>query len=172
MFPMAVQRTLFGLVCGQVTLLGYTVTRACYSQNVALLPLPFLTVFMMSYFHRHYALPSHRLSLERAREHDRLSAMRAAQRQGVAPSDNPEAGIELRDRQFDDNAYRQPVLTELATEPWTYRRGWDDDETVLVRRKLKHINRFAARGGTMEEQETYRLASDDSADILSDEVFI
>jgi hypothetical protein len=141
MFPMAVQRTIFGLVCGQLTLLGYTVTRQCYYQNIALLPLPFVTLYMMNYFHRVFVIPSTRLSLERAREHDKYSARNAAaEKPGM--SENPHAGIELRDREFNKNAYRQPVLTVLATQPWTYRRGMDDEETVSVCKKLRRVNRY------------------------------
>ena len=153
MFPIAVQRTLFGLICGQLTLLGYTVSRAWYYQNVALLPLPFVTVFVMRHFQTTYVEPSTRLSLERAREHDRLAALRASQGTG----EDPLAGIEMRDREFDKNAYRQPVLTELATQPWTYRRGIDDDETSSVRRALRHINRYA----TKVSEDEYREAPSD-----------
>lgn len=143
MFPLAVQRTLFGLVCGQMTLLGYTVTRSCYYQNFALLPLPILTVITMRNYYESYVIPSNRLSLERAREYDRLTSLRAADKAHL-PSDSLDVGLRLRERQFDKNAYRQPVLTELPMEPWTYRRGVDDEETMNVRQRLRHINRFVA----------------------------
>jgi hypothetical protein len=50
MFPSALQRTLFGLVCGQLTLIGYLITRGFYSQPIFLLPLPLATIWGMSYF--------------------------------------------------------------------------------------------------------------------------
>lgn len=50
MFPDALQRTLFGLVCGQLTLIGYLITRRFYSQPIFLLPLPLATVWGMRYF--------------------------------------------------------------------------------------------------------------------------
>jgi hypothetical protein len=55
MFPSALQRTLFGLVCGQLTLIGYLVTRQFYYQPIFLLPLPVVTIWGMGYFHQHYA---------------------------------------------------------------------------------------------------------------------
>jgi hypothetical protein len=55
MFPSALQRTLFGLVCGQLTLIGYLVTRQFYYQPIFLLPLPVATIWGMGYFHQHYA---------------------------------------------------------------------------------------------------------------------
>jgi hypothetical protein len=146
MFPLAVQRTIFGLVCGQMTLLGYTITRACYYQPIALVPLPMMTVYAMGYFHRTYVEPSTRLSLERAREHDRRTTHRASQKEGLPGG--ARAGLSLCDREFDKNAYRQPVLTEVASEPWTYRRGVDDEETLNVRQKLRQINHFVTRDST------------------------
>ena len=75
MFPIAVQRSLFGLVCGQLTFMGYLVTKGCHYQPIFLFPLPILTLYCMSYFSKTYAEPGSRLSLERAREHDRMTAM-------------------------------------------------------------------------------------------------
>jgi hypothetical protein len=146
MFPAAVQRTLFGLVCGQMTLLGYTIIRGCYYQPVFLLPLPLFTMWTMNYFNKTYAQPSTRLSLERAREYDRLSALAAlAASQGMEGLDGTgtgtDPGAEKRRREFDADSYRQPLLTEVAAEPWTYRRGEDDTETVSVRNHLRQINR-------------------------------
>jgi hypothetical protein len=58
-------------------------------------------------------------------------------------SPSPDQGVEVRRSKFDKNLYRQPVLTQLATEPWTYRRGLPDDaETVSVREQLRHMNRM------------------------------
>lgn len=55
MFPSALQRTLFGLACGQLTLIGYLITRGCYFEPIFLLPLPIVTIWGMGYFEQHYA---------------------------------------------------------------------------------------------------------------------
>jgi hypothetical protein len=54
LFPTALQRTLFGLTCGQVTLIGYLLTRGCYYQPIFLFPLPLSTLWGMGYFHTMY----------------------------------------------------------------------------------------------------------------------
>jgi hypothetical protein len=151
----AVQRTLFGLVCGQMLLLAYTVTRGCYYQPLALLPLPILTMLSMNYFKKNFAEPSTRLSLERAREYDIISAIHHEQAMNGTDIVLPpyaDAGVEARRRKFDKIAYRQPVLSELAAEPWMYRRGLNDDETVAVRGKLRRQNRYITRVTTEEER--------------------
>jgi hypothetical protein len=179
MFPGVIQRSLFGLVCAQLTLLGksqngklqnlfcrkcaithssllcfyvpgYAIIRGCYYQPVALLPLPVMTVWIMRYFDETYAKPSDRLSLERAREFDRLSAEKEASEDGDALA-STDRGIEKRKEEFDVHQYRQPVLTEFAAEPWTYRRGQDDPETNSVRDRLGRINRHTSHA----EEEGY-----------------
>ena len=149
MFPTAVQRTLFGLVCGQMTMLGYLTTRGCFYQLFFLSPLPIITLIGMNYFYKTYAEPSTRLSLERARECDRISSLRNEDNIEVGTT-GLDRGEESRLRTFDRSAYRQPVLTELAAEPWTYRRGVEDEETVTVRNQLRHVNRYVTRA--MQEQ--------------------
>ena len=164
MFPLAVQRSLFGLVCAQMTFLGYMLTRGSFYQPIALFPLLLLTVAASRNLQRTYADPSQRLSLERARECDRLSHLEQERRSSLISSPDaiaalsrpsqkvdslrmaspsPDQGVEVRRSKFDKNLYRQPVLTQLATEPWTYRRGLPDDaETVSVREQLRHMNRM------------------------------
>eukprot|EP00523_Entomoneis_sp_CCMP467_P008539 CAMPEP_0168737984 /NCGR_PEP_ID=MMETSP0724-20121128/10690_1 /TAXON_ID=265536 /ORGANISM="Amphiprora sp., Strain CCMP467" /LENGTH=1061 /DNA_ID=CAMNT_0008785295 /DNA_START=92 /DNA_END=3277 /DNA_ORIENTATION=- len=153
MFPIAIQRTLFGLVCGQMTLLGYTVTRHCYYQPASLIPLPIMTVWAMRYMSRTFAEPSGSLSMERARHYDRslhVSDNGRNQDPLGRGADRTMQNIETRRRTFDKNSYRQPVLTEVAALPWMYRRGSDDDETVLVRQKLRGVNR---RSGVLSRRE-------------------
>ena len=58
MFPYVLQRTLFGLVCGQLTLIGYLLTRGCKFQPILLVPLPVMTIWGMGYFYDHYASKS------------------------------------------------------------------------------------------------------------------
>jgi Calcium-dependent channel, 7TM region, putative phosphate len=164
MFPLAVQRSLFGLVCAQMTFWGYVVFRGCYYQPVFLFPLPILTVLGMNHLYKTYAVPSEKLSLERARECDRRSSIeqrRKAFREEGADSKNADFkspndarqesssrtllnhGIAARRNKFDKNMYRQPVLTEVAAEPWPYRRGQaEDSETATVKYQLQQINRY------------------------------
>jgi len=179
MFPLAVQRSLFGLVCAQMTFLGYIITRGCYYQPLAIFPLPFLTVAASRYFQRTYADPSQRLSLERARECDKLSSIEQERRSSIASpiqsagsrgdasaistvaskkSGSFDHGVEVRRIKFDKNSYRQPVLTEVATEPWTYRRGLpDDSETVTVREELRQINRMVMAYADAEQRRVNSL---------------
>jgi hypothetical protein len=55
MFPSALQRTLFALACGQLTLIGYLITRGFYFQPIFLVPLPIATIWGIGYFNQHYA---------------------------------------------------------------------------------------------------------------------
>jgi hypothetical protein len=151
MFPHAVQLSLIGLVASQLTFLGYTLTRGCIYQPVFLFPLPLITISTSRYFQTTYVEPSKRLSLERAREYDRLSALREERKSPDSPvsatgsgaAASFDHGVEVRRKKFDKNNYRQPVLTELATEPWNYRRAMPEDpETEAVRRQLREINRY------------------------------
>jgi hypothetical protein len=144
MFPMAVQRTLFGLVCGQLTFLGYTVIRGCYYQPVALLPLPIITFWVMRFFEQTYAIPSMKLSLERARDYDLFM-----NEMSTEPGPMAARGAAERRKLFQKNAYRQPVLTELVKKPWMYRRGSVDPETESVRKQLERINRYSSMVGAV-----------------------
>jgi Calcium-dependent channel, 7TM region, putative phosphate len=60
MFPGVLQKTLFGLACGQLTLIGYLFTRGAIVQAVFLMPLPMVTVWGMGYFHENYSSKSSR----------------------------------------------------------------------------------------------------------------
>lgn len=158
MFPIAVQRTLFGLVCGQLTFIGYLTTRQCYLHMLVLVPLPIATIYCMSFFYRTYAEPSARLSLERAREHDRMMAFR--EKKATAPDAKVEIDdddFETRRQKFDKGAYRQPVLTELPAEPWTYRRGIDDHETIAVRNQLRQVNRYSMLAAAEQSEEVQSI---------------
>ena len=104
LFPAVCDRTILGLICGQLTFLGYCVIRRGKIQPILLVPLPFITYFTMMHFRRHYGDPGKSLSLERARQID-LNP----------PSDTSK---------FDRDAYRQPVLAEGVVEPMPYRRGY------------------------------------------------
>lgn len=98
----------------------------------------------MRYFRIHYADPSKLLSMERAREYDRVSEYDDAgmsPRQGLG---SPRNGIESRRQNFDRNSYRQPVLTERVIEPLPYRRGKDDEMSVQARELLERIRGLAA----------------------------
>jgi Calcium-dependent channel, 7TM region, putative phosphate len=172
-FPLVLQHTLFGLVCGQMTFLGYVWTRGCYYEPIALLPLPIITVLVMWHFKEAFADPSALLSLELARDYDRKSNSQACkEEQGMLlieeGVDASECGVELRRQAFDKKSYRQPVLTELPSKPWRYRRGKEDEETMSVCHRLSQINRFASAistsGGEDEHDSSMRL---DLQDMMS-----
>ena len=67
-----------------------------YCQIILLAPLPFLTVFFTIYIQNRYVEPSKKLSLERAVKIDNLL-------------ESP--------NEFSHETYRQPVLSEHASEP-------------------------------------------------------
>lgn len=180
MFPMAVQRTLFGLVCGQLTFLGYTIIRGksshvfcgmtpasqqdlkcvcvfsiisgCYYQPIALLPLPVITIWVMRFFEQTYAIPSSKLSLERARDYDTFTNETSCE-----DGEPSERGAAERRKLFDRDSYRQPVLTEMVKKPWMYRRGFTDAETVSVQEQLNRINRYSAmmKGGGITSSKSF-----------------
>ena len=178
MFPLAVQRSLFGLVCAQMTFWGYVVFRGCYYQPLFLFPLPILTIFGMNHLYKTYAVPSEKLSLERARHCDRRSSVE--QQRKVFREEKDEGnhylgtehqtsfrqesglrnlfdhGVAARRNHFDTSKYRQPVLTEVATEPWFYRRGQPEDaETLEVRAQLRQINRYIVSLSDSERQKQH-----------------
>ncbi|KAL7539932.1 hypothetical protein ACHAXR_009727 [Thalassiosira sp. AJA248-18] len=96
MFPMACHRTLVGLVCGQLTLIGYSIMRAGFYQIFCRFPLPIITIKMMDVFKKLYVIPGMCLSIERAVDLDAQTNVQSS---------------------FSPDAYRQPVLTERFAEP-------------------------------------------------------
>jgi len=152
-FPAALQRTLFGLVCGQLTLIGYLLTRGFRNSTLFLLPLPMVTIWGMRYCDMHFAEPSKRLSLERAREYDRVSDVRAKSRYNR--NDEMGSGHEVRRSQFNKDCYRQPVLTQKALVPKAYRRGQTDPLTLDCCQKLKELQEYSLMedGEVLEQNE-------------------
>lgn len=167
LFPDVCQKTLGGLICGQLTFIGYTIIRGsryevrfslimyddtgyalpwtCLTQfsppqPLFLLPLPFFTLWVMGYFNENYAKPSKQLSMERAKECDRISDLKAARRRGVLNQTGQ--GADERRETFDKSAYRQPVLTVHAMLPMDFRAGEPDPVTEEVRRKLQDAGRY------------------------------
>ncbi len=110
LFPSVCHRTLVGLSCGQVTLLGYLFLRVGTSnwQPIVLFPLPLITLYVMGKMKHQYDKPSERLSLERACAIDGSN-----ERNGRA---------ENIIQDFDRFAYRQPLLdpkiTWIGPEPF------------------------------------------------------
>lgn len=122
MFPQAISKTLFALMISQLTFIGYTLIRKGVFQIILLTPLPFLTVFFSSFIDDRYVKPSTKLSLERAVKIDALQK-------------------ETRD--FSDEAYQQPVLTEKTSLP-----GEGDCESAVynvVLSKLRTLHRETSR---------------------------
>jgi hypothetical protein len=95
MFPMVCHRTLIGLICGQLTFIGYSMLREGFYQALMTFPLPVITIKMMDVFKNLYEVPSRNISVERAVELD-------MQRNAAAA--------------FSPDVYRQPVLTEKSAE--------------------------------------------------------
>jgi len=122
MFPQAISKTLFALMISQLTFIGYTLIRKGVFQIILLAPLPFLTVFFNSFIDDRYVKPSTKLSLERAVKID------ARQKES---------------RDFSEEAYQQPVLTEKTSLP-----GHGDCESAVynvVVSKLESLHREASR---------------------------
>ena len=163
-------------MCGQLTLIGYFIIRGCKYQSLFLFPLPVCTVIGMRTFKQHYADPSKVLSLERAREYDRVAD---AEDDPTTPSasgglDSPRNGFDSRRRNFDKNCFRQPVLTDSVVEPLPYRRGKDDEMTVQARELLGHIRRLAEEhsmrqsnpAGPIDKSEATSSRGSTKADVL------
>ena len=152
---------------GQTTRLDFRLTDlflhcGTLDEPVALLPLPLITIWVTRYFHHHFAVPSQKLSLERARHYDRSLLVRPNNKKNRDPldpsQDRTEANLHAREKSFDKNAYKQPVLTEVPALPWMYRRGFDDHETSKVRMQLKQIN--------LSTRHLYQEFEDDSSESL------
>lgn len=88
--------------------------------------------------------PSAQLSLERAREFDRVCEVLASEKISVSEfgsfEQQPvELGIEARRQQFDKKSYRQPVLAAKPSFPMLYRRDQMDSLTEECRTRLRHL---------------------------------
>eukprot|EP00980_Cylindrotheca_fusiformis_P026200 scaffold15514_cov129-Cylindrotheca_fusiformis.AAC.8 len=107
--------------------------------------LPFASAACNDLGDAHFAEPSRRLSLERAREYDRVSDM-IANRSGS----QRESCFEARRAQFTEDSYRQPVLTQNAITPRSYRFGQVDNLTEECRVRLKELQKYSL----MQDHET------------------
>lgn len=92
--------------------------------------------------------PSTRLSLERAREYDRISEILAqsvpANADELTQDGVPvEFGIEGRRMHFNKNEYRQPVLTVKPMMPRPYRWGQPDPLAEEAREKLRSLQDYS-----------------------------
>lgn len=131
MFPQAISKTMFALMISQLTFIGYTLIRKGVFQIILLAPLPFLTVYFNSYIDNRYVKPSTTLSLERAVKIDAL---------------------QKESRDFSDDAYQQPVLTEKTLLP----KSGDCESTLFneVINKLKSLHKDGLRGETILQTES------------------
>ena len=104
------------------------------------------------------AEPAAQLSLERAREFDRVCEVLASERISISEFGSLEEktvqlGIEARRSQFDKNSYRQPVLAAKPSYPLKYRRDQMDTLTEEVRLKLQGLQEAtfdAEKGGEQD----------------------
>lgn len=140
MFPDVCSHMLFGLLCSQMTLLGYTVIRQCFYEPLMLMPLPFITIWVSRYFRHNFCDAARQLSLERAVERDRVSDLKASLKKKRHESLGSPSFDERRIA-FDRKLYRQPVLTASVLEPMNYRRNQPDAITDEVKASLRRINR-------------------------------
>ena len=108
--------------------------------------------------------PSTRLSLERAREYDRISEI-LAQSNGPGHGDDltndgvpVEFGIEGRRTHFNKNEYRQPVLTVKPMMPRPYRWGQPDPLAEEAREKLRSLQDYS-----LMEETPNSIPSDEEA---------
>lgn len=127
----------------------------------------------MNYFRHHYAEPSLLLSMERAREYDRVSEFNDFEEQpegdrarlvGIPSSPN---GMESRRRNFDKDSYRQPVLSEKHIEPLPYRRGREDELTMKAKELLSRINGADRANSRNESASAQNSISDNSGTRLT-----
>jgi hypothetical protein len=112
--------------------------------------------------------PSTRLSLERAREYDRISEILAANKVSARLDEVDEEGREVefgmegRRLQFDKKSYRQPVLTQGPMLPRPYRWGQPDalaDECKERIRSLRDYNLMDERNARPSDEEEIQAAS-------------
>jgi hypothetical protein len=92
--------------------------------------------------------PSAQLSLERAREFDRVCEALASEKVSISEfgssgEETTEFGIEARRAQFDKKAYRQPVLAAKPMMPRLYRRDQMDPLSEECRTKLHQLHEAA-----------------------------
>ena len=132
LFPIVCDRTLFGLIISQLTFIGYSLIRKGKWQPLFLVPLPFITLYMMYYFRAHYANPSLKLSLERAIELDHRADIKASGGNDDDVTYTPSAAATKLKEKFSEDFYRQPVLTAEAGRPLPYRRKDGADELTKI----------------------------------------
>ena len=140
LFPLVCGRTIVGLVCGQLTFMGYSIVRGGHvTQVLTIVPLIMYTLWAMKYFETNFVEPSRRLTLELARELDEQMEEIAKSRPPSQPHSMLGGGHEsvLPQDTFDKRFYKQPVMTESYGEPMFYRFGKQDPMTKEIRKKLK-----------------------------------
>jgi len=130
MFPSVCNRTLIGLICGQLTLIGYMLTMHGFTQFIFLFPLPILTFKVMQSFKSTYAHSSLRLSLKSAKDLDE-------QHHSVVTT-------------FESDCYRQPCMKERTTGPMPYRRMKGDDVVDTSRQLGLGLRGFFGPKGTAD----------------------
>jgi len=129
LFPVVCDRTIIGLICGQLTFIGYSTIRGGHYQPMALVPLVYFSFWTMNWFRIHFAEPSNRLTLERAKDLDEQVRI---QGQKADPENNPL----IPQNSFNKDHYKQPILTEKHGRPFFYRLGREDELTKQARLRL------------------------------------
>lgn len=141
LFPLVCDRTILGLICGQLTFMGYIIVRGGnIGQVLSTLPLIYYTLWTMRYFRSHFINPSKSLSLELARELDVKIERIALSRQSSQheyPLSQPFLEKHLLPQDsFKRNYYKQPVMTEAYGVPMFYRIERKDPLTESTRERI------------------------------------
>merc|ERR1712038_1169013 len=89
---------------------------------------------MMNYFKVHFANPSTRLTLERAKDIDEL--IRSYAQNASSPR-----LLQIPQASFSKDHYKQPILTEKYGTPFFYRLEREDVLTKEARRRLRSGDR-------------------------------
>jgi len=172
MFPDACNYMLFGLLCSQTILIGYTLIRMCFYEPLWLMPLPFITLWVMRYFRSCFAKAALQLSLERAVERDLVSDLKTKLKidnvMGSPESGTVNMGFEERREKFDAKLYRQPILTASYLEPMSYRRDQYDSVTEEVKNTIRKFQSVVTKNpGSIREEEDSRGGSEKSIQIMA-----
>jgi len=138
LFPFVIDRTILGLICGQLTFIGYSTIRgAGVYQPLFLTPLVYFSFQMMWHFRAKYAEPSRNLTLERAIELDgKLGTFTAAPKSGEPPLVSLRTNRNPPQLSFCSDYYKQPALTQCPGEPLPYRSSQEDHMTVEAIKRL------------------------------------
>jgi len=146
LFPIACTKSIIGLFLGQITFIGYMVIRKCYWQVGLTVPSLFLTYWFRKKIYENY-IDNSTLTMKRASEADAFNENAPVSL--VSTHENEEMPDDIVRPQdlFRKSYYRQPILSEDFRTLLPYRRGQEDELTLIAMTKLGYIDEE-----TVEEQ--------------------